>query len=55
LELNFVPVYHAVVPQRGTKAGVIGKTGLSFFVGLKSGAGRWFFDIFIQGSKKVQL
>jgi len=24
---------------------------LSFFCGLKTGAGRWFFDIYIQGSK----
>jgi hypothetical protein len=24
---------------------------LSFFCGLKTGPGRWFFDIYIQGSK----
>jgi hypothetical protein len=24
---------------------------LSFFCGPKAGAGRWFFDIYIQGSK----
>ena len=35
MELNFVPVYHAVVSQRGTKADIDRKTGLSFFVARK--------------------
>jgi len=35
----------AVPPQ-----GIAGKQ-IEFFCGLKTGAGRWFFDIYIQGSK----
>ena len=50
MELNFVPVYHAVVPQRGMKAD-IDRRKIEFFCGLKTGGGRWFFDIYIQGSK----
>ena len=50
MELNFVPVYHAVVSRRGTKAD-IDRRKIEFFCGPKAGAGRWFFDIYIQGSK----
>jgi hypothetical protein len=51
LELNFVPVYPAVVRQLPDESGL--KTGeeIEFFCGPKKGTGRWFFDIYIQGSK----
>jgi hypothetical protein len=51
LELNFVPARtNRQAAARLRRKGIAGET-LSFFVGLKTGAGRWFFDIYIQGSK----
>ena len=57
MELNFVPVYHAVVSPRGTKAD-IDRRKIEFFLWLENGRRvypegirGWFFDIYIQGSK----
>jgi hypothetical protein len=49
IELNFVPLARCSF----SKGGVIGG-GVEFFYALKC-AERWFFDIYIQGSKKIQL
>ena len=48
LELNFVPVYRVVAfGRRRTDR----KTGLSFLSPRSCAANRWFFEIYIQGSK----
>jgi hypothetical protein len=48
--LNFVPVYRAVAWAKADRS----DTRLSFFV-VWNVRERWFFDIYIQGSKKIQL
>jgi hypothetical protein len=46
IELNFVPVYH--VPRSGAERS---EDGIEFFDARKSRSNRWFFEIYIQGSK----
>jgi hypothetical protein len=52
LELNFVPVYRAVaLGEGGQKIG----NKIEFFLSSEMYVNGWFFDIYIQGSKKIQL
>ena len=53
IELNFVPVYRAVAfgPVRLGPKAERSEDGIEFFLWAKTGVNRWFFDIYIQGSK----
>ena len=52
LELNFVPVHRAVAFDEGGQR--IGNK-IEFFLSSENVVNGWFFDIYIQGSKKIQL
>ncbi len=54
IELNFVPASAKATAASRRPERRIGGTRLSFFV-TQNGRKSWFFDIYIQGSKKVQL
>ena len=52
LELNFVPVYRVVaLSEGGQKIG----NKIEFFLSPRMYVNGWFFDIYIQGSKKTTL
>jgi len=53
IELNFVPVYQAIAVEPiglGPKADR-SEDGIEFFDDQKLRSNRWFFEIYIQGSK----